>query len=172
MHSQPSVNRRNSLPVISQTQNNTTLWIGHLETDQHDHFAGQTFECPTDGQLNNIQIYATVVHQPGDLGLTLHEFDNTTKTWGPSLGEAVYSVQKEDDESHWIRFNLEPVSLKKFSTYGFRLKTTNALVGIGEAAGHAREPFTFGQEWNGDSENEKGYYLKYFSLMFKVELCA
>jgi hypothetical protein len=106
------------------------------------------------------------------MGLTLHEFDNTSKTWGPSLGEAVYSLQKGDDDARWIRFNLEPVSLKKDNMYGFRLKTTNALIGIGEAAGHARKPFDFGHEWNADSRNERGYYLTYFSLMFKVELCA
>jgi hypothetical protein len=172
MQTQPSVNRRTSLPVLSQTQNNTTLWIGHLETDQFDHFAGQTFQCPSDGLLNNIQIYSSVVHQPGDMGLTIHEFDNTSKTWGPALGEAVYTLQKGDDDARWIRFNLEPVSLKKDNMYGFRLKTTNALIGIGEAAGHARKPFDFGHEWNADSRNERGYYLTYFSLMFKVELCA
>ena len=172
MQSQPSVNRRNSHPVLSQTQNNTTLWIGHLETDHYDHFAGQTFQCPTDGILNNIQIFSSVVHQPGDMGLTIHEFDNVSRTWGPALGEAVYSLHKGDDDARWIRFNLEPVTLKKNGMYGFRLKTKDALIGIGEAAGHAKNPFGIGHEWKGDSHNEKGYYLSYFSLMFKVELCA
>jgi hypothetical protein len=172
MQLQPSVTGKNSRPLISQTQNNTTLWVGHLSTDQHDHFAGQTFKCPADGLLNNIQIFASVIHHPGEMGLSVHEFDNASKTWGPSIGEAVYSLQKEEDESRWIRFNLNPVTLKQNVTYGFRLKTNNGLFGIGEAAGHAREPFEFGHEWNADSHNEKGYYLSYFSLMFKVEMSA
>ncbi|MEI9807647.1 MAG: hypothetical protein WDO16_07060 [Bacteroidota bacterium] len=45
-------------PVLSQAQNNTTLWIGHLKTDPTDHFAGQTFRCPDAGQLDNIQLYS------------------------------------------------------------------------------------------------------------------
>ena len=32
-----------SRPVLSQAQNNTTLWIGHLKPHAHDHLAGQTF---------------------------------------------------------------------------------------------------------------------------------
>lgn len=158
-------------PVLSQTQNNTTLWIGHLQTDPHDRFAGQTFLCPADGDINNIQVYSSVVHQPGDVGLTLHEFDSTTDSWGPAIGEASNYFEKGDD-SCWISFNLKPVALKKDKGYAFRLKTNTALVGIGEAASNANHPFAFGTEWNGNSKNEKGYYLRYFSLAFKVELCA
>ncbi len=172
MQNEISVNRKSSLPLLSQTQNNTTLWIGHLNTDSFDHFAGQTFQCPADGLVNNIQIYASVVQQPGEVGLSFHEFDNSSKTWGPSLGDASYSFEKGNDEARWIRFLLHPVTLKKDIVYGFRLKTNNAMIGLGEAARHARQPFKFGYEWKADSKNEKGYYLSYFSLMFKVELCA
>ena len=169
MQTQDPLTRRNTLPVLSQTQNNTTIWIGHLQTDPHDRFAGQTFTCPEDGQLHNIQIYSSIVHEPGHVGLSLHEFDNSGNVWGPSIANTSNYLQKGDD-SRWIRFGMEPVTLKKDKVYGFRLKTDNALVGIGEAASHSRQPFSFGQEWNADSRNEKGYYLKYFSLMFKVEL--
>jgi hypothetical protein len=160
-----------SQPVLSQTRNNTTLWIGHLQTDPHDHFAGQTFTCPADGLVNNIQVYSSTVHQPGDVALTLHEFDAGTKTWGPSIGDASMFLQK-GDESRWVRFYLPPVALRKDGTYGFRLRTNNAMVGFGEAASHAQQPFTFGHEWNADSKNEEGHYFSYFSLAFKVELCA
>ncbi len=163
---------RQGKPLLSQTENNTTLWIGHLATDKYDHFAGQTFLCPSDGLVNNIQVYSSIVQNEGDVGLTLHEFDNNNKTWGPAIGDANYSFQKGNDDLRWIRFDLKPVSIKKDVVYGFRLKTKDALVGLGEAAGHARKPFTFGYEWKADSKNEKGYYLSYFSLMFKVELCA
>lgn len=158
-------------PVISQTQNNTTLWIGHLQTDPHDHFAGQTFTCPAEGLVNNIQVYTSTVHQPGELALTLHEFDPVSKTWGPPIGNSSNFLQKGED-SRWIRFYLPPVALKKDATYAFRLQTNNAMIGLGEAASHAQKPFAFGHEWSGHSNNEKGHYYSYFSLAFKVELCA
>jgi len=161
----------NSHPVLSQTKNNTTLWVGHLKTDPNDHFAGQTFDCPAEGLVENIQIYSSSVHEPGDLALTLHEFDSVTKTWGPAIGHATMHFDKGDD-SRWISFHLAPVSLKKDAAYGFRLKTENAMIGIGEAASHSHQPFSFGQAWKGDSKNEKGHYYRYFSLAFKVEMVA
>lgn len=161
----------NSHPVLSQTKNNTTLWIGHLKTDPNDHFAGQTFKCPAEGLVNNIQVYSSSVHQAGDLGLTLHEFDTNTNTWGSAIGDATMFLQKGDD-ARWIRFGLQPVSLKKDVTYGFRLRTDNAMIGLGEAASNSDQPFTFGYEWKGDTKNEIGNYYSYFSLTFKVELCA
>jgi hypothetical protein len=163
--------QHSSHPVLSQTQNNTTLWIGRLDTDPNDHFAGQTFKCPADGLVNNIQVYSSTVHQPGDMALTLHEFDAGPRIWGPSIGEASMFLQKGDD-ARWVRFYLQPVSLNKDGMYGFRLQSDNALIGIGEAASHARLPFTFGHEWNADSKNEKGHYYSYFSLAFKIEMCA
>jgi len=158
-------------PVLTQTQNNTTLWIGHLQTDPTDHFAGQTFKCPSEGLLNNIQVYSSAVQHPGEMSLTLHEFDTTTKTWGPAIGNSSLALQRGDD-ARWIRFELQPVPLAKDVTYGFRLQTSNALIGIGEAASGVKQPFTFGHEWNGDSKDKTGRYFSYFSLAFKVELCA
>jgi hypothetical protein len=160
-----------SRPVLSQAQNNTTLWIGHLQTDPTDHFAGQTFTCPSEGQLDNIQLYSSVVHSGGEVVLTLHEFDPSTKKWGPPIGSSILEVKKGDD-ARWIRFNLPPVLLRKDAVYGFRVQTNKALVALGEAATGTKQPFTFGHEWNGDSANERGHYYSYFSLAFKVELCA
>jgi hypothetical protein len=158
-------------PVLTQVENNTTLWIGHLQTDPTDHFAGQTFKCPSAGQLDNIQVYSSTVHQPGHVVLTMHEFDVNTKTWGPAIGNSTLEL-KRNDTGKWIRFNLQPVPLYKDATYGFRLQTTDALIGIGEAATGTKQPFTFGHEWNGDSKNLIGHFFSYFSLAFKVELCA
>ena len=158
-------------PVITQAENNTTLWIGHLHTDPMDHFAGQTFKCPSGGLLNNIQLYSAAVHHPGDLQLTLHVFDSETKSWGQAIGNSTLSIEKNDN-AKWIRFELQPVELKKDVTYGFRLHSNDALIGIGQAASGARKPFTFGHEWSGDSKNQQGHYFTYFSLAFKVELCA
>jgi hypothetical protein len=163
--------KQSSHPILSQTKNNTTLWIGHLKTDPNDHYAGQTFTCPADGLVDNIQVYSASVHLPGDVALSLHEFDVDTKTWGPAIGNTTIFLEKGDD-ARWINFNLPPVSLKKEATYGFRLHTDNGLIGLGEAASHSKQPFTFGQAWKGDSTNEKGHFYRYFSLAFKVDLCA
>ena len=158
-------------PVLTQAQNNTTLWIGHLKTDPTDHFAGQTFACPGDGQLDNIQLYSSAVQCGGEIVLTLHEFDTSSRTWGPAIANSSLDVQK-DDHTKWLRFTLPPVQLRKDVTYGFRVQATDAMIGLGEAATGTRQPFTFGHEWNGDSHNLQGNYYSYFSLAFKVELCA
>jgi len=158
-------------PVITQTKNNTTLWIGHLQSDPVDHFAGQTFKCPSDGLLDNIQVFSSIVQSPGEMQLTLHEFDTKTKTWGSALADSNVVVQKGDD-AKWIAFELQPVALHKDATYGFRLQSSNALIGIGEAATGTMQPFSFGHEWSADSKDEKGHFFTFFSLAFKVELRA
>ena len=158
-------------PVITQTKNNTTLWIGHLLSDPNDHFGGQTFNCPSEGELDNIQVFSAAVQNPGEIILTLHEFDPASKSWGPVIGKSSISIQRGDD-TRWIRFALPSVYLKKDITYGFRLQAQDALVAFGEAASGTNQPFTFGHEWNADSGNEKGHFFTYFSLAFKVEMCA
>jgi hypothetical protein len=163
--------KHSSHAILSQTENNSTLWIGHLQTDPADHCAGQIFKCPAEGLVNNIQVYSSAVHHPGEINLTLHEFDTITKTWGPAIGNASRFLQM-GDTARWIRFGLQPVLLRKEVTYGFRLQTNDALIGIGEAATANKKPFNFGYEWNGDSANAKGHYFTYFSLAFKVEMCA
>lgn len=158
-------------PVITQVENNTTLWIGHLQTDPTDHYAGQTFTCPAEGMLDNIQVYSSAVYSPGEVIMTLHDFDAATKTWGPAIGTSKQNFEKADN-AKWIRFSLPPVPLVKGGSYGFRLEAPAGLIGFGEAATGTKQPFTFGHEWNGDSTNSKGHYFSYFSLAFKVELCA
>lgn len=158
-------------PLLSQTRNNTTLWIGHLKADPTDHFAGQTFFCNADGKLDNIQVFADAVQLPGEMTLELHEFNAETKTWGSALCTSKVEIHK-DDQSKWIRFDLTHTELKTGKTYGFRLKASDAMVAIGEAASHSKQPFAFGQEWKADSVDRKGHFYSYFSLMFKVELCA
>jgi len=158
-----------SHPVITQSQNNATMWIGHSTNDPTDHFAGQTFKCPSPGLLDNIQVYTSAVQMPGEMLLTLHEFEPESKSWGPAIGESNLSIQKKDI-SKWITFELEPVALKKDGTYGFRIQTIDAYIGIGEAATGNQQPFTFGNAWSGDSKNKEGHFFTYFSLTFKVEM--
>lgn len=163
--------RQSSRPVITQTQNNSTLWVGQLQSDPNGRMAGQTFQCPADGLLNNIQVFSSAVGQEGEVELTLHEFDPAAKKWSEPVTGSRYHIQKQD-ASHWISFELEPVQLQKDKVYAFRLKTDTALIGIGEAASYAQQPFTFGQAWNNRSTNEAGNFYRYFSLAFKVEMCA
>lgn len=158
-------------PVLTQTENNTTLWIGHLQSDPTDHFGGQTFTSPTDGHLDNIQLYAASIQYPGLLRLTLHSFDPDSKTWGPATGESSLQVDKNHHDK-WIRFSLPAVQLRKGTTYGFRVQASDALIGLGEAARATENPFTFGHEWSGDSQNRDGKFYSYFSLAFKVEVRA
>lgn len=158
-------------PLITQAENNTTLWLGHLHTDPTDHFAGQTFTCPANGLLDNIQIYSATVQYPGELTLTLHEFDPATKTWGPAIGDSMFAIEKKDG-ARWIRFGLPAIQVKQGANYGFRLQANQALVAIGEAATGTKKPFSFGHEWNADSKDQRGHFFSYFSLAFKVELCA
>ncbi|MBL7732022.1 MAG: hypothetical protein JNM88_12650 [Chitinophagaceae bacterium] len=160
-----------SHPILSQTIKNTTLWVGHLQSDPNDHLAGQTFRCPADGQLNNIQVYSAAVTQEGEVVLTLHAFGQAPGDWGPAIGESRLTIEKKDI-AHWISFDLPPVPLQKGQLYGFRLRSEKALVGIGEAVSHAHRPFDFGQAWTAHSENGRGHFYNYFSLAFKVELCA
>ncbi len=166
-----SATKSGSQPILSQIENNTTLWVGHLLTDPIDRSAGQIFKCPAEGILNNIQVYSTAVHEPGEVELTLHEFDIPSKSWGPAIGDATKFFQRGDD-ARWVRFGLQPVSLKKDAIYGFRLQSSAALVGFGEAATGNKKPFEFGYEWNGDTNNQQGQFFTYFSLTYKVELCA
>ena len=157
--------------LLTQAQNNTTLWIGHLLSDPVDHFAGQTFICNTSGRLDNIQVLASAIQIPGEVTLNLHSFYPEKKNWGSLLGTAKATVQK-NDQSKWIRFDLPPVELKAEESYGFRLQASGAMVAIGEAASGATEPFFYGQEWEADSKDRTGHFYSYFSLAFKIELCA
>jgi hypothetical protein len=166
-----SPGRITSRSLVAQTENNATLWIGHLQNDPTEHFGGQTFDCPADGFLDNIQLFAETIPNPGDVYLTLHEFDNNSKRWGNAIAETTLNVQ-QDDREKWICFNLPPVQLRKSNSYGFRIHSYDALIGFGEACHDTHHPFSFGHEWLGSSSNQKGNYFSYFSLAFKVEMRA
>lgn len=163
--------QQSSHPILSQTQTNTTLWVGHLQSDPNGHLAGQTFLCPSNGQLSNIQVFSSAVTQEGEVILHLHEFDQGSQNWGPSIGESRLNIENKD-AARWISFGLPPVSVYKDKTYAFRLQSDKALIGIGEAVTHAHHPFSFGHAWSSHSNNDQGHFYRYFSLAFKVEMCA
>ena len=164
-------NSSKSQIILTQTENNTTLWIGHLQNDPNDHFGGQTFASPADGILDNIQLYASAVSYPGEIILSFHEFKKDTRSWGRAIGESTLHVE-QSDHRNWIRFIMPSIRLKKATVYGFRLQTDKAMVGLGEAAHDTNHPFPFGHEWNASTINESGDFYSYFSLAFKVGMRA
>ncbi|HET9433445.1 MAG TPA: hypothetical protein VFO37_06790 [Chitinophagaceae bacterium] len=158
-------------PALEQLHRNTCLWIGHANFAPADRLAGQTFQCPEDGLLKNIQVYSIAVSHPGKLILTLHEFDKQRKNWGAILSSVEIEVE-ESDAGNWIQFPVQSVQLHKDTTYGFRLKSPDTLVAIGEAAWPNTSPFAYGVEWNINRIDNEDCYYRYFSLAFKVELRA
>lgn len=158
-------------PVLAQTVNNSTLWIGNLQHDANDRSAGQTFHCPSEGTINNIQVFSTAVTHPGDVELTLHEFDHASRSWGPAIGHASRRLDRDQAEQ-WVQFEMDPVPLQKDACYGFQLHSRNAIIGIGEAVSNARNPFPYGYSWNGHAGNEDEHFFRFFSMAFKLEMCA
>ena len=158
-------------PALEQLHRNTCLWIGHMNSNHADHLAGQTFQCPEEGSLNKIEVYSIAVSHPGKMLLTLHEFDRQRKNWGQILSSSEIEVAEADTEK-WVQFPLDAVQLHKNNDYGFRLKSPDSLVAIGEAAWPNKYPFEYGVEWNTNNIENKDNYYSYFSLAFKVELRA
>jgi len=158
--------------AVQQVTNNTTAWVGHRISDNADVVAGQTFVCPSEGDLGTIEIFSSLVMKAGHVNMTLHAFEAATKIWGPALTTSSVVVEKIDNNK-WIAFPLNGLHLQKGNTYGFRLQSNDLYLGIGEAAGsHAHPPFTGGQEWIANAANTKGKYFSYLSLAFKVDLRA
>lgn len=162
---------RATRPVIMQAQNNTYNWIGHQDTDPDEHFAGQTFTCPQEGELDNIQVLSAAVQHPGTLQMTLFHFNPHTRSWGQVLESVTVTLQQESG-SRWIAFPFDGQELKKGETYGFKLSSHDTLVAIGEAATGSRAPFAYGEEWMASSSDKEGHFFQYFSLTFRVELKA
>lgn len=158
--------------VVQQVTNNTTTWIGHRQGETKSRITGQTFTCPTSGELDSIEVLATHVTRNGPVDLTIHLFDVETKTWGAVLGKSAVEFNK-NNTGHWISFPLNGLPLQKGKTYGFRLKSESGFFGVGEAAGSINQlPYTGGQEWVSTSDDQPGRYYTYLSLAFKVELRA
>ena len=158
--------------VVEQTTNNITSWIGHWQGDTKNRISGQTFTCPSDGELDSIEVFSAHVSRSGPVNLTIHLFNADTKTWGPVLQSSSVEFNRSDNNK-WISFHLNGLQLKKATIYGFRLKSETGLVGIGEAAGNnMHQPYKEGQKWFATSEEQPGSYFNYLSLAFKVDMRA
>lgn len=154
--------------MVEQVTNNTTGWIGHHPRENKEIVKGQTFIAASEGEVNAIEVYSNIVTQPGNVMMTIHNFDPQQNTWGPALESANVDV-KTTDSGKWIAFNIPSLHLDKGKSYGFRLESHDSYMGVGEAAGSAKNPpFNTGKEWQFTSNNKTGDAYAYFSLAFKV----
>jgi len=168
------MNTNNTLirSVLEQTTNNTTSWIGHQAIDNRDIIGGQTFISPSEAELEAIEVLANVVTIPGKVLMTVHNFDDHLKSWGPVLGSASVEFNGTDN-GKWKMFNISGLHLHKGNTYGFRLESPHSYIGMAEAATSHKNPNeNFGQEWKFSNNNQKGNSFSYFSLAFKVDVRA
>lgn len=162
---------RSSDPFIEQLTNNATSWLGHRQADHKEIIMGQTFVAPGAGDLDSIEVYSAIVASPGEVKMSLHRFDTEKQSWGPELGVAHVNFNSSCNDK-WIAFKMPGLHLDKGFTYGFLLESHDSYIGLGEAAGSAKNPpFASGKEWMFIDRN-KAHEYAYFSLTFKVGLKA
>jgi hypothetical protein len=159
-------------PVLEQIINNTTSWIGHRSADNEDVVTGQTFIAPTEGDLNEIEVFSSIVTKPGKVIMTLYDFDQNQNCWGHSLGSTSVDINSSKS-GKWVAFSMPHLHLNKGKSYGFRLECPDSYIGVGEAAGSSQtQAFNLGQEWQFTKKEKAGHSYSYFSLAFKVGMTA
>ncbi len=157
---------------VQQTIHNATSWIGHRNFDNKDVATGQSFLANSDVDLQSIEIFPTVVTRPGKVLMTVYEFNEHTNEWGASLGSASVDFNK-DCNGRWVPFNLNGLHLQKGKSYAFKLESGDTYIGVGEAAGSAKQPpFANGREWRFTNNSNTPRSFKYFSLAFRLGLKA
>ena len=162
------MNKNTPNSSVEQITNNATSWVGHHSRDNNKISTGQTFIANTEGDVEAIEVYTNIVTRPGHVNMTIHNFDPQQKSWGPALSST--SVEcTQLDSGKWMAFNIPALHVNKGATYGFRLESHDSYIGVGEAAGSAKQPpFSAGQEWHFTNNNQKADAYSYFSLAFKV----
>mgnify|MGYP000945245909 CR=1 FL=1 len=164
------MNKNSSHSSVEQVTNNATSWLGHHPRENKDIGRGQTFVAHTEGDVESIEVYTNIVSRPGNVVMTIHSFDPQQKSWGPTLGSANVDFNQSDN-GKWKAFNIPSLHLNKGESYGFRLESQDSYIGVGEAAGSAKQPpFSAGQEWHFTPGNSKADAYSYFSLAFKVDI--
>ena len=157
---------------VEQTVHNATSWVGHRNYDDKDVAAGQTFVATAEGDLETIEIFPTVVTKPGSVLLTVYDFDEQQNQWGASLG-STHAAFTKDSNDQWVPFHLKGLHLRKGKTYGFKLESADTFIGVGEAAGSAKNPpMDSGKEWKFVNNQQQPNGFRYFSLAFKVGVKA
>lgn len=157
---------------VQQITNNATSWVGHHPRENKEIGRGQTFVAHTEGNVEAIEVYTNIVTRPGHVMMTIHSFDPQQKSWGPALSST--SVEcNQSDSGKWMAFNIPSLHLNKGESYGFRLESHDSYIGVGEAAGSAKQPpFSTGQEWHFTGSDQNADAFSYFSLAFKVGIRA
>lgn len=161
-----------SIAVLQQVTNNATSWIGRRTKENEGIVSGQTFIASTEGDLDTIHIFSSIVTRPGKVTMTFYNFNQYEKSWGAVLGSASLDFN-HNETGKWIAFNFTGLHLHKGQAYGFRLESSDTYVGLGEATGTYKiPPFVSGQVWKFSNINKLGNSYSYFSLAFKVNLRA
>jgi hypothetical protein len=154
--------------ILTQLTHTTTSWIGHQKAEQIDHKSGQTFLSPAEVDLESIEVFISLVTQPGKMAMTVHHFDESSKTWGPAIAFANTHLDCTDS-GNWKTLNIDGPHLKKGEYYGIKLESPDSFIGLGEAVGSYSAPaFLDGQEWIFNNFDNKGHCYTYFSLAFRL----
>jgi len=149
-----------------------TGWVGQLPGHTERIIRGQTFQSNEEGDLEQIEVFPMSISDTGKVIMTLHAFDPNTRSWGPVLSSSTVELTSSDC-GRWISFRMPELHLEKGKYYGFKLSSRGACIGIGEAAGHEKQPpFNPGQEWEFSSDHDAGDCFSYFSLAYKVAIRA
>jgi hypothetical protein len=155
---------------VEQVNNQITSWIGNGSGEMKNIAGGQTFIATTEGILESIEVFSNIVSNPGIVKMTFHQFDPLQRIWGPALCTTDVEFS-QNSTGNWVVFPMEGVHLTRGASYGFKMQSVDALIGVGEAVGNHREqPFSNGQEWQ--FNNNIAYAFSYFSLAFKIDLKA
>ena len=169
------MNTNNQFPgksSVEQIAHNATSWFGQRSHDNNNLATGQTFLAPLEADLERIEVFSSIVTKPGKVIMTVHAFDSQQKKWGASMGSATVEFN-HSSTGKWIPFTMTGLHLIKGMTYGFKLESSETYIGVGEAAGSAKQPpFNSGQEWRFVNNNQNPDAYSYFSLAFKVGLRA
>jgi hypothetical protein len=157
---------------VQQLTNNATCWLGHRKNDHEEIAMGQTFIATTGGNLETIEVFSSIVANPGQVIMTVHSFDPDDETWGPALGSASVNFNNNCN-GKWVSFKMPGLQLVKGQSYGFKLESHDSYIGVGDAVGSAHHPpFASGKQFKFCSNHSKGDAFTYFSLAFKIGLRA
>ena len=161
-------NPSNTKFMVSQLNPTSTSWIGRYNNKMNDTKRGQTFFSTADVAIQGIDIYTSLVLDPAKITLTVHPFNDNTKTWGlPILSTSVF-LQVSDSEN-WKSISTPGLHLYKGQHYGFRLECPQSLIGLGEVVGTNSMPISIdGQEWKFNNSDPKSQSYSFFSLAFKI----
>lgn len=111
-----------SIAVVQQVTNNTTSRIGRRTRENEGIVSGQTFIASTEGDLDAIHIFSSIVTRPGKVTMTFYNFDQYEKSWGSVLGSASLDFN-HNETGKWIAFNFTGLHLHKGQAFASKVQT-------------------------------------------------